>query len=157
MGQFGGVWDRCGVCGAALSVWGSYGVHGAALGVHGAALGCVGQFGGVWGSCGCMLGPPPPALCPQVQQLVPTRDRALQDEQSRQQCNERLRRQFAGQANIVGPWMQTKMEVRGAGGVSTGGGGVPALGRGGSSTGGGPSTGEGCPFPPPPQIGKAHV
>lgn len=45
-----------------------------------------------------------------VQQLVPTRDRALQDEQSRQQCNERLRRQFAGQANIVGPWMQTKME-----------------------------------------------
>ncbi|NWH81283.1 ACTN4 protein, partial [Piaya cayana] len=45
-----------------------------------------------------------------VQQLVPQRDRALLDEQSRQQSNEHLRRQFAGQANIVGPWIQTKME-----------------------------------------------
>ncbi|XP_053908840.1 alpha-actinin-4 isoform X4 [Cuculus canorus] len=45
-----------------------------------------------------------------VQQLVPKRDRALLDEQSRQQSNEHLRRQFAGQANIVGPWIQTKME-----------------------------------------------
>lgn len=48
----------------------------------------------------------------QVQQLVPKRDSALQDEQSKQQSNERLRRQFASQANIVGPWIQTKMEVR---------------------------------------------
>ncbi|NWS78467.1 ACTN1 protein, partial [Crotophaga sulcirostris] len=45
-----------------------------------------------------------------VQQLVPKRDCALLDEQSRQQSNEHLRRQFAGQANIVGPWIQTKME-----------------------------------------------
>ncbi|XP_028920604.1 alpha-actinin-4 isoform X4 [Ornithorhynchus anatinus] len=45
-----------------------------------------------------------------VQQLVPKRDRALLDEQSKQQSNEHLRRQFASQANIVGPWIQTKME-----------------------------------------------
>ncbi|XP_053123786.1 alpha-actinin-4 isoform X2 [Hemicordylus capensis] len=45
-----------------------------------------------------------------VQQLVPKRDLALQDEQSKQQSNEHLRRQFATQANIVGPWIQTKME-----------------------------------------------
>uniref|UniRef100_A0A8C6Y476 Actinin alpha 4 n=1 Tax=Naja naja TaxID=35670 RepID=A0A8C6Y476_NAJNA len=45
-----------------------------------------------------------------VQQLVPKRDSALQDEQSKQQSNERLRRLFASQANIVGPWIQTKME-----------------------------------------------
>ncbi|XP_050784379.1 alpha-actinin-4 isoform X2 [Gopherus flavomarginatus] len=45
-----------------------------------------------------------------VQQLVPKRDHALQDEQSKQQSNEHLRRQFASQANIVGPWIQTKME-----------------------------------------------
>lgn len=48
----------------------------------------------------------------QVQQLVPKRDHALLDEQSKQQSNEHLRRQFASQANIVGPWIQTKMEVR---------------------------------------------
>ncbi|NXA43974.1 ACTN4 protein, partial [Eudromia elegans] len=40
-----------------------------------------------------------------VQQLVPQRDHALLDEQSKQQSNERLRRQFAGQANVVGPWI----------------------------------------------------
>ena len=53
-------------------------------------------------------------LCapPQVQQLVPKRDHALLEEQSKQQSNEHLRRQFASQANIVGPWIQTKMEVR---------------------------------------------
>ncbi|KAM6389920.1 LOW QUALITY PROTEIN: alpha-actinin-4-like, partial [Rhynochetos jubatus] len=45
-----------------------------------------------------------------VQQLVPERDRALLDERSRQQSNEHLRRQFASQANVVGPWIQTKME-----------------------------------------------
>lgn len=70
---------------------------------------------------GCRLGPVPaprggfPALPPrpsQVQQLVPKRDHALLDEQSKQQSNEHLRRQFASQANIVGPWIQTKMEVR---------------------------------------------
>ncbi|NXG50191.1 ACTN4 protein, partial [Psilopogon haemacephalus] len=45
-----------------------------------------------------------------VQQLVPKRDQALLEEQSRQQCNEHLRRQFASQANLVGPWIHTKME-----------------------------------------------
>ncbi|KAL7978284.1 hypothetical protein Chor_014823 [Crotalus horridus] len=32
------------------------------------------------------------------------------EELARQQANERLRRQFAAQANIIGPWVQTKME-----------------------------------------------
>ncbi|TSN12204.1 Alpha-actinin-3 [Bagarius yarrelli] len=32
------------------------------------------------------------------------------EEVARQQANERLRRQFAAQANIIGPWIQTKME-----------------------------------------------
>ncbi|XP_069042493.1 alpha-actinin-4 isoform X1 [Lepisosteus oculatus] len=45
-----------------------------------------------------------------VQQLVPQRDQALQEELSRQQSNDHLRRQFANQANMVGPWIQTKME-----------------------------------------------
>ncbi|KAM4637248.1 LOW QUALITY PROTEIN: alpha-actinin-4-like [Amazona ochrocephala] len=45
-----------------------------------------------------------------VQQLVPKRDQALLEEQSKQQSNEHLRRQFASQANVVGPWIQTKME-----------------------------------------------
>lgn len=44
---------------------------------------------------------------------MPKRDHALLEEQSKQQSNEHLRRQFASQANIVGPWIQTKMEVRG--------------------------------------------
>ncbi|NXR19840.1 ACTN4 protein, partial [Cinclus mexicanus] len=47
---------------------------------------------------------------PQVQQLVPKRDQALQEEQNRQNSNEHLRRQFGSQANRVGPWIQTKME-----------------------------------------------
>uniref|UniRef100_A0A4W4EA85 Actinin, alpha 1 n=1 Tax=Electrophorus electricus TaxID=8005 RepID=A0A4W4EA85_ELEEL len=45
-----------------------------------------------------------------VRQLVPQRDQALIEEHARQQNNERLRRQFASQANIIGPWIQTKME-----------------------------------------------
>ncbi|NXG39850.1 ACTN3 protein, partial [Dromaius novaehollandiae] len=45
-----------------------------------------------------------------VKKLVPHRDQTLQEELSRQQSNERLRRQFAAQANIIGPWIQTKME-----------------------------------------------
>ncbi|XP_076837918.1 alpha-actinin-4 isoform X2 [Brachyhypopomus gauderio] len=45
-----------------------------------------------------------------VQKLVPQRDQALQEELSRQQSNDHLRRQFATQANMVGPWIQTKME-----------------------------------------------
>uniref|UniRef100_A0A671SCM9 Alpha-actinin-3-like n=1 Tax=Sinocyclocheilus anshuiensis TaxID=1608454 RepID=A0A671SCM9_9TELE len=46
-----------------------------------------------------------------VKQLVPLRDQMLQEEVARQQANERLRRSFAAQANIIGPWIQTKMEV----------------------------------------------
>ncbi|XP_069799807.1 alpha-actinin-4 isoform X2 [Dendropsophus ebraccatus] len=45
-----------------------------------------------------------------VQQLVPKRDNALKGEQDKQQSNERLRLQFANQANVVGPWLQAKME-----------------------------------------------
>ncbi|XP_065257327.1 alpha-actinin-2 isoform X6 [Emys orbicularis] len=45
-----------------------------------------------------------------VKQLVPMRDQCLQEELARQHANERLRRQFAAQANVVGPWIQTKME-----------------------------------------------
>lgn len=47
----------------------------------------------------------------QVQQLVPQRDQALQEEFARQQSNDHLRRQFANQANMIGPWIQNKMEV----------------------------------------------
>ncbi|XP_065749862.1 alpha-actinin-2 isoform X6 [Phocoena phocoena] len=46
----------------------------------------------------------------QVKQLVPIRDQSLQEELARQHANERLRRQFAAQANAVGPWIQNKME-----------------------------------------------
>lgn len=53
------------------------------------------------------------AVALQVKQLVPLRDQMLQEEVARQQANERLRRQFAAQANIIGPWIQTKMEVGG--------------------------------------------
>lgn len=48
----------------------------------------------------------------QVKHLVPLRDQMLQEEVARQQANERLRRQFAAQSNIIGPWIQTKMEVQ---------------------------------------------
>uniref|UniRef100_A0A9J8D6D3 Actinin alpha 2 n=1 Tax=Cyprinus carpio carpio TaxID=630221 RepID=A0A9J8D6D3_CYPCA len=42
--------------------------------------------------------------------LVPQRDGALHEELSRQHVNERFRRQFAAQANAIGPWIQTRME-----------------------------------------------
>uniref|UniRef100_A0A803TAZ6 Actinin alpha 2 n=1 Tax=Anolis carolinensis TaxID=28377 RepID=A0A803TAZ6_ANOCA len=45
-----------------------------------------------------------------VKQLVPIRDQSLQEELARQHANERLRRQFAAQANVIGPWIQSKME-----------------------------------------------
>ncbi|CAK6442245.1 unnamed protein product [Pipistrellus nathusii] len=45
-----------------------------------------------------------------VKQLVPIRDQSLQEELARQHTNERLRRQFAAQANAIGPWIQNKME-----------------------------------------------
>ncbi|XP_048842692.1 alpha-actinin-2-like [Brienomyrus brachyistius] len=45
-----------------------------------------------------------------VKKLVPQRDGSLQEELSRQHSNERLRRQFAAQSNLIGPWIQTRME-----------------------------------------------
>ncbi|XP_027711920.1 alpha-actinin-3 [Vombatus ursinus] len=45
-----------------------------------------------------------------VRKLVPSRDQTLQEELARQQANERLRRQFAAQANAIGPWIQGKVE-----------------------------------------------
>ncbi|OBS82507.1 hypothetical protein A6R68_23514 [Neotoma lepida] len=45
-----------------------------------------------------------------VRKLVPSRDQTLQEELARQQVNERLRRQFAAQANAIGPWIQGKVE-----------------------------------------------
>nr|XP_014348540.1 PREDICTED: alpha-actinin-4 [Latimeria chalumnae] len=45
-----------------------------------------------------------------VRQLVPQRDQALQSEQNQQLSNEDLRRQFASQANVIGPWIQNNME-----------------------------------------------
>ncbi|KAM4771390.1 alpha-actinin-2 [Rhinophrynus dorsalis] len=45
-----------------------------------------------------------------VKRLVPMRDQSLQEELARQHGNERMRRQFAAQANVIGPWIQTKME-----------------------------------------------
>ncbi|XP_078413419.1 alpha-actinin-2 isoform X3 [Cetorhinus maximus] len=45
-----------------------------------------------------------------MKQLVPQRDGTLQEELVRQHSNERLRRQFATQTNVIGPWIQRKME-----------------------------------------------
>ncbi|KAM6956583.1 alpha-actinin-2-like [Aplochiton taeniatus] len=45
-----------------------------------------------------------------VKMLVPQRDGSLQEELARQHGNERLRRQFAAQANLIGPWIQTRVE-----------------------------------------------
>ncbi|KAM9326703.1 alpha-actinin-4 isoform 2-T2 [Gastrophryne carolinensis] len=44
-----------------------------------------------------------------VQELVPKRDNALKAEQLKQESNEKLRVQFANQANVVAPWVQSKM------------------------------------------------
>lgn len=56
-----------------------------------------------------------------VKKLVPQRDGALQEELARQHGNERLRRQFAAQANIIGPWIQSRMEEVGRCSVELGG------------------------------------
>ncbi|XP_052009277.1 alpha-actinin-2-like isoform X2 [Xyrauchen texanus] len=56
-----------------------------------------------------------------VKKLVPQRDNALQEELARQHANERLRRQFAAQANLIGPWIQTRMEEIGCCSVAMGG------------------------------------
>uniref|UniRef100_A0A674EDA9 Actinin, alpha 2b n=1 Tax=Salmo trutta TaxID=8032 RepID=A0A674EDA9_SALTR len=45
-----------------------------------------------------------------VKKLVPQREGSLQEELAQQHTNERLRRQFATQANLIGPWIQTRME-----------------------------------------------
>ncbi|KAK6293917.1 hypothetical protein J4Q44_G00362430 [Coregonus suidteri] len=56
-----------------------------------------------------------------VKKLVPQRNGVLQEELARQHANERLRRQFAAQANIIGPWIQTRMEEIGRSSVDIGG------------------------------------
>ncbi|XP_056308551.1 alpha-actinin-2b isoform X2 [Danio aesculapii] len=56
-----------------------------------------------------------------VKKLVPQRDSALQEELARQHANERLRRQFAAQANLIGPWIQTRMEEIGHCSMAIGG------------------------------------
>ncbi|XP_048046775.1 alpha-actinin-2b isoform X3 [Megalobrama amblycephala] len=56
-----------------------------------------------------------------VKRLVPQRDSALQEELARQHANERLRRQFAAQANLIGPWIQTRMEEIGRCSMEMGG------------------------------------
>ncbi|XP_067100287.1 alpha-actinin-2-like [Osmerus mordax] len=56
-----------------------------------------------------------------VKKLVPQRDSCLQEELARQHANERLRRQFAAQANNIGPWVQTRMEEIGRNSVDLGG------------------------------------
>uniref|UniRef100_A0AAY5EB58 Actinin, alpha 2b n=1 Tax=Electrophorus electricus TaxID=8005 RepID=A0AAY5EB58_ELEEL len=58
----------------------------------------------------------------EVKKLVPQRDSSLQEELARQHANERLRRQFATQANLIGPWIQTRMEEIGRCSLEMGGG-----------------------------------
>uniref|UniRef100_A0A8C2F6I1 Actinin, alpha 2b n=1 Tax=Cyprinus carpio TaxID=7962 RepID=A0A8C2F6I1_CYPCA len=57
----------------------------------------------------------------QVKKLVPQRDSALQEELALQHANERLRRQFAAQANLIGPWIQARMEEIGRCSMAMGG------------------------------------
>uniref|UniRef100_A0A673CUC3 Actinin, alpha 2b n=1 Tax=Sphaeramia orbicularis TaxID=375764 RepID=A0A673CUC3_9TELE len=56
-----------------------------------------------------------------VKKLVPQRDGALQEEMARQHAHERLRRQFAAQANLIGPWIQARMEEIGRCSLEIGG------------------------------------
>lgn len=44
--------------------------------------------------------------------MVPQRDNALQEELNKQNSNDTLRAKFATQANVVGAYIQEKMEVR---------------------------------------------
>jgi len=55
-----------------------------------------------------------------VQMLVPNRDSTLQTEMIRQQNNERLRRQFAQKANIVGQWVERHLDAVASVGVTKG-------------------------------------
>ncbi|XP_045556848.1 alpha-actinin-2 isoform X4 [Salmo salar] len=56
-----------------------------------------------------------------VKKLVPQREGSLQEELARQHASERLRRQFAVQANLIGPWIQTRMEEIGRCSLEVGG------------------------------------
>uniref|UniRef100_A0A674EEA1 Actinin, alpha 2b n=1 Tax=Salmo trutta TaxID=8032 RepID=A0A674EEA1_SALTR len=56
-----------------------------------------------------------------VKKLVPQREGSLQEELAQQHTNERLRRQFATQANLIGPWIQTRMEEIGSCSLEVGG------------------------------------
>ena len=47
----------------------------------------------------------------EVRQLVPARDGQLQNEMAKQQRNERLRREFATKANVVGKWIETQLDA----------------------------------------------
>lgn len=56
----------------------------------------------------------------EVKQLVPKRDSTLQQEMIRQQNNERLRRQFAQKANMVGQWVERHLDAVASVGVQKG-------------------------------------
>jgi len=56
----------------------------------------------------------------EVRQLVPDRDTVLQTEMIRQQNNERLRRQFAAKANMVGQWIERHLDAVASVGVQKG-------------------------------------
>jgi len=56
----------------------------------------------------------------EVKQLVPDRDTTLQTEMIRQQNNERLRRQFAQKANMVGQWVERHLDMVASVGVQKG-------------------------------------
>ena len=47
----------------------------------------------------------------EVRQLVPSRDGQLQNEMEKQQRNERLRRDFAAKANVVGKWIENQLDA----------------------------------------------
>ena len=47
----------------------------------------------------------------ETQDLVPKRDATLHSEMKRQENNERLRRQFAQKANIVGQWIEHQLDI----------------------------------------------
>jgi len=55
-----------------------------------------------------------------VSNLVPKRDETLRLEKIRQENNERLRREFAQKANMVGPWIEHRNDIVGSIGVQQG-------------------------------------
>ena len=56
----------------------------------------------------------------EVKDLVPKRDQVLQNEMIRQENNERLRRQFAQKANLVGQWIERHLDAVASVGVQRG-------------------------------------